>query len=39
MRTIVAGCRDYTDYEAVKAVLDGFKKDITEVISGGATRS
>lgn len=36
MRTIVAGCRDFTDYEVVKAVLDSPPWEITEVVSGGA---
>ena len=38
MKTIIAGGRDYHNYNHVRAMLDHFRKEhtITEVVSGGA---
>ena len=38
MKTIVAGSRDYQDYNHVKQQLDYFRKThvVTEIVSGGA---
>lgn len=36
MKTIVAGSRDFNDYEALKAMLDKLSPPITVLISGGA---
>jgi hypothetical protein len=39
MKTIIAGCRDFTDYNLLEAKVDYYRKDhaITEVVCGGAT--
>ena len=39
MKTIIAGCRDFTDYNLLKSKVDYYRKDnaITEVVCGGAT--
>lgn len=36
MKTIIAGCRDFTDYKLLKDKLDYYRKDkeITEVVCG-----
>ena len=42
MKVIVAGGRDFTDYDLLKYTLDNFQQeygDITEVVSGGARGS
>lgn len=36
MKVIVAGGRDFDDYELVKMILDSRKEKITEVVSGCA---
>ena len=38
MRTIIAGSRNFTDYERFKSIINfcEYTKDITEVVSGGA---
>lgn len=39
-RVIIAGCRDYTDYEALKAYTDRMLSNITDeiqIVSGGAS--
>jgi len=36
MRTIVVGSRTFTDYDALKMVLDNPPWEITEIVSGGA---
>ena len=39
MKTIISGCRDFTDYNLLKSKLDYYRKDhtITEVVSGAAS--
>lgn len=39
MKTIIAGCREFTDYNLLKSKVDYYRKDnaITEVVCGGAT--
>lgn len=37
MRIIIAGPRDFYDYEELKKAIESSKIDITEVVSGGAT--
>ncbi len=36
MKVIIAGCRDFTDYEFLKNEINKLELPITEVISGGA---
>ena len=36
MKLIVAGSRDFTDYQIVCRVLDEHRQQITEIITGGA---
>lgn len=38
MKTIIAGCRDFTNYPHLKQTVDEFRKTntITEIVSGGA---
>lgn len=38
MKVIVAGGRDFSDYELVKLILDARKAKITEVVSGACPR-
>jgi hypothetical protein len=39
MKTIIAGCRDFKDYNLLKSKVDAYREDhvITEVVCGGAT--
>lgn len=40
MKTIIAGCRDFTDIHLLKKQLDYYREhtnSITEIVSGGAT--
>lgn len=39
MKTIIAGCRDFSDYKLLKEKVDWYRKDheITEIVSGTAS--
>lgn len=37
MKTVIAGCRDFNDYEMAKQFISELPFKITEVVSGGAT--
>ena len=39
MKTIVAGCGDFRDYDLLKKRMDEFRKDheVTQIVSGGAS--
>ena len=36
MKTIIAGSRDYTNYQAVRSIMDRCPWAVTEVVCGGA---